>query len=916
LAIYHFSTKIISRSKGQSAVACAAYRSGDKLYDERYEKLQDYTQKQDVIHTEIMMPDHAPVWMKDREKLWNHIERIEARKDSRLAREFEIALPRELTKEQNLALIKEFVYEKFTSKGLVVDVAIHDGVASDGQKQPHVHLMLIERTLEGEGFGKKYREFNKEEMLYVLRKDFCDHENKHLALNGHDIRVDHRSLKEQGIDLIPQKKIGATGTFHRMASHGEQLLNDRLNGERLLANPEIVLDVLTHQQSTFTHHDIARIVNRYTADGEQFLAVYEKVKASPALVPLGMDDKKQERFTTMDMVRLESEMMVNANSLLEKNEHVLRDVSNEMVSVRHGLSTEQKTAFEYLVSDGDLKNVVGYAGTGKSRLLGAAREAWETSGYRVLGATLSGIAAENLESSSGITSRTIASRLYAWEQGKELLTPNDILVIDEAGMLGTRQLAEVTEETNKRGAKLVLVGDPQEQLQAIQAGAAFRGIIHHTSSKIELKEIWRQREEWQKEATVLFSTRHTTDGIAIYAAHECVHEFSTQSQAKQSLIDTWNDVRISQPEKTQIMLAFRRDDVRELNETARALRQSLGELGSDHLLQTNDGKKLFATGEKIYFLRNDRELGVKNGSLGTILKVDNDSLMVNLSKDEKEKAHTIQFSTKRYNYLDYGYASTIHKGQGGTFDRSFVLASKYLNRHSTNVAMTRHRDGAELFWSKEEFPTYDDMTKTLSRDGSKDLALDYVGHELEKALFASYRGLDTLWDTFWNKYGAQWLEKIQDTISGWVDGTKEFVETVKEQLAKTLSTKDISDEVEHGKTVDDAWLDKMRAIRDEAYKNNPELEKELRPGTNINSASQETGSSKDMQQGHSISFDKPISAEQRAHYEERYQEIMKDAGMREAKTEVDRLLKQYEKANPSQPEKTVQKIDKDREIEF
>jgi Ti-type conjugative transfer relaxase TraA len=909
LAVYRFQSKVISRSKGQSAIACAAYRAGEKLHDERLGEVYDFTRKSDVAHTEILLPEHAPAWMANRQTLWNAVEGGEKRKDSQLARELQLTLPRELTTPQHIQLTREFIQNRFVAAGMVADIAIHVPKASDGELQPHAHVLLTMREIKENGFGLKVRTWNEKCELEMWRAEWCDYQNKHLALNGHDIRVDHRSLKEQGIDLIPQKKIGPTGSFHRMAAYEEHINNTRINGDRLLADPDMVLEILTRQQSTFTHRDIARVVNRYTADGEQFLAVYEKVKVSDVLVQIGKDDKGQERFTTKDMVKLESEMMTNAHSLIEKNEHAIHEVSLEKIAEKHELSNEQNTAFGYLTDKGDLKNVVGYAGTGKSRLLGAAREAWEMSGYRVLGATLSGIAAENLENSSGIESRTLASRLLAWEKGRDLLASNDILVIDEAGMLGTRQLAEVTEEANKRGAKLILVGDPQEQLQAIEAGAAFRGIVQQTSSKVELKEIWRQHEPWQKEATVLFSTRKTPEAIAKYAEHNCVHEYATQAQAKTALIEAWNDVRISQPDKTQVMLAFTRDDVQGLNESARSLRQSLGELETDHIIQTERGDKPFAEGDKIYFLKNDRELGVKNGTLGTILNIENGSLTVQISKDDKEPSKMIQFSTDRYNYFDYGYASTIHKGQGGTFDRSFVLASKYLDRHATNVGMTRHRDGVELFWSKEEFPIYDDMTKSLSRDRSKDLAHDYVGHEFEKASFAMHRGLDTLWDNFWEKYGKEWLDKIQQTIVGLVDGAKEIIEIIKEQAAKTLNTKEPQTD---NKISDDAWLNKMRAIRDEAYKNNPKLEKELRSGRYGYSAIQDTEINSNLTSR--STFDKPITEEQRVHYEERYQKIMKDAEIRETKAEADRLTKQSDKS--AQKEKSLQKLDKEIEIDF
>src|SRR5262245_60211217 len=126
MAIYHFSGTVISRSQGRSAVACSAYRAAEKLQDDRTGREHDYTHKQDVTHTEILLPDNAPQWMADREKLWNVVEANEKRKDAQLAREFNFALPRELTLEQNIELAKDFVKEAFVSKGMVADLCIHN----------------------------------------------------------------------------------------------------------------------------------------------------------------------------------------------------------------------------------------------------------------------------------------------------------------------------------------------------------------------------------------------------------------------------------------------------------------------------------------------------------------------------------------------------------------------------------------------------------------------------------------------------------------------------------------------------------------------------------------------------------------------------------------------------------------------
>ena len=197
------------------------------------------------------------------------------------------------------------------------------------------------------------------------------------------------------------------------------------------------------------------------------------------------------------------------------------------------LSGEQADALAHVTDGRDLGIVVGHAGTGKSAMLGVAREAWEAAGYEVRGVALSGIAAENLESGSGIASRTIASMEHGWQQGRDLLTTRDVLVIDEAGMVGTRQLERVLSHAAEAGAKVVLVGD-LKQLQAIEAGAAFRS-IHERHGGAEIGEVRRQREDWQRDATRDLATGRTGDALEAYRSHGMVHEAAnTRAGARRS----------------------------------------------------------------------------------------------------------------------------------------------------------------------------------------------------------------------------------------------------------------------------------------------------------------------------------------------------------------------------------------------
>lgn len=739
MAIYHFSGTVISRSQGRSAVACAAYRAAEQLKDIRYDKVHDYSQKQDVAHREILLPEHAPAAFADRETLWNFVEANEKRKDAQLARDFNFALPRELTLEQNIALARDFVKQEFVAKGMIADLCVHNDKMPNGELQPHAHLMLTMRQVTPEGFGQKVREWNAKENLLQWREAWAEVANKHLFLHGHDLKIDHRTLEAQGIDLEPQHKIGAVIAQERLARLEDHQRIARENGEKLIADPTIALTAITRQQSTFTHQDLARFVNRHTADAEQFQAAYDKILASEELVLLGRDDQGRERFTSKELLAIENQMLTNATGLAERPGHAVTETHQAQALAQRSLSPEQQAAFVHLVSEGDIKNVIGYAGTGKSYLLGAAKEAWEAQGYRVHGAALSGIAAENLEGGSGIESRTLASRQYYWDRGEQLLTRRDILVVDEAGMIGSRQLARVLAEAERAQAKVVLVGDPY-QLQAIEAGAAFRAVSDVTPT-VAITDIRRQHIAWQREATVELATGKTVEAIARYSAHDHVHGYETQAVAKQGLVELWNDVRINQPDKTQIMLTYTRADVQELNEIARGLRQTQGELGTDHSLTTERGERLFAERDRIYFLQNDRDMGVKNGTLGTIERIQGDMLTVQLDKSEGQKtARTITFSTERYNHLDHGYAATIHKSQGVTVDRAYLLAFKYMDGHATYVGMSRHRESADVFYSKEEFANERALATTLGRERSKDVTLDYA----QKDTFAEQRGFEKM----------------------------------------------------------------------------------------------------------------------------------------------------------------------------
>jgi len=733
MAIYHFSAKVISRAAGSSAVAAAAYRSASRLHDERLGRHHDFSNKTGVVHSEVMLPENASGGWQDRGQLWNHIEAIEVRKDAQLAREIEFAIPREMTEEQGIALARDFVAREFVDRGMVADLNVHWDIGADGLAKPHAHVMLTMREIiidsDGEsGFSAKVRDWNRTELLAHWREAWAAHVNERLAALDIDASIDHRSLEAQGIDLEPQHKIGPAAS--RMAAQGldcdragEHREIARTNGAKLLADPAIALDAITHHQATFTTRDLAMFVHRHSDGKEQYDAVMSAVKASPELIALGKDGRGEDRFTSRAMMETEERLERATVRLDARRNHAVADRHRELALNRAGqrgldLSVEQRGALEHVTGARGIGNVIGYAGTGKSAMLGVARDAWEAAGYEVQGAALSGIAADGLEQGSGIASRTLASLEHQWANDRERLTDRHILVIDEAGMIGARQLERVVGEAERRGAKVVLVGDP-EQLQAIEAGAAFRATAERHGA-VEIMDIRRQREEWQRLATRWLATGRTDEALAAYEQTGHVHAAATREDARDALIDRWDRERMARPGDSRIILTHTNDEVQALNMAARSRMRDAGALGADVALKVERGDRMFAAGDRIMFLKNERGLGVKNGSLGTVRQLD--ALRMSVLLDD---GRNVAFDVRDYAHVDHGYAATIHKAQGMTVDRAHVLATPGLDRHATYVALSRHRDRVDLHYGRDDLNNRSKLVRALSRERGKDMASDY-----------------------------------------------------------------------------------------------------------------------------------------------------------------------------------------------
>ena len=379
-------------------------------------------------------------------------------------------------------------------------------------------------------------------------------------------------------------------------------------------------------------------------------------------------------------------------------------LENARLQTRVGgnLSDEQITAIHHVLSPNQLSAVVGLAGAGKSTLLSVAQLAWESQGLRVHGAALAGKAADSLQSASGIRSRTLASLEASWKSGYEPVGCGDVVVIDEAGMVGTRQLARIAEQLRMRGCKLVLVGDP-DQLQPIQAGTPFRDIVDGIGAA-RLTEIRRQTIDWQRDASHELATGQTAQALQRYADHGAVHHGETRDQAIAKLVKDYMEDWETNGTASRLALAHRRVDVHAINQAIKAARMAKGDAPVETLFNTDHGPRSFAPGDRILFTRNDATLGVRNGMLGTVKVVGDNQLSVCFDANETENGRNLTFSPKEFPSIDHGFAVSIHRSQGCTVDRIFVLSSQTLDENLTYVAMTRHKTEAGFYSAPDIAP--------------------------------------------------------------------------------------------------------------------------------------------------------------------------------------------------------------------
>ena len=504
---------------------------------------------------------------------------------------------------------------------------------------------------------------------------------------------------------------------------------------------------LTAQESTFKTRDLLRETARASMgerSGAEALELATTAQDKGYVIGL-----EEGILTTPSMLKIEQGIMDRVERMVKReqygvdsNQAIERGIQRE--NGNFSFSEEQKNAIETATGDSGIAVIQGRAGVGKSTMLAAVRESYEEAGYKVQGIALAGVAAQNLQKESGIESKTIASWL-----SRPGIDDKTVVIIDEAGMVGSKQIGEVLEKVYARESKLVLVGD-ERQLQPIAAG----GILHAIDHKIiqiapeyasVVEDIKRQRDDWMKEVVKVAAQGHTNEALEVLDQHKKINVYQDAAQARSAVVDDYIE-KNAQDYSKGIIVTNRAFDAQTINEEIRSKLQDQGVVGENGIEFDNGQRTIeVAHGDRVIFTRNNYDLDVRNGQRGMIEQIHKDNT-IDVTLDNGEKR---EINLQEYNHLDYGWASTTYKAQGATVERAQVFGyseESMASKQNTYVQISRAREETKLYIvagergiereglpetieKTERLEVINEMKKSWGIDASKGTTLDYKVQE-------------------------------------------------------------------------------------------------------------------------------------------------------------------------------------------
>ncbi|NGX46646.1 MAG: ATP-dependent RecD-like DNA helicase [Chlamydiae bacterium] len=722
MAIEFARLEYVSRSNGGNSCRKGAYNGRQRIYCEKEGITFDFSHEADSGHHEILLPEGASNKFAKSSVLWNAVEFRETRKNSQLAKELVLALPDDpqIALEDKVHLAKSFIQKHFVGKGLAAQIDIHEPHNKKDHNW-HAHVLITTRrfTHNGLSFGEKARDLDasvrKGKVIEAERwgKLWRTHQNEYFEDKGLDLRVDPTGV-------VPQEHLGPV----RMRARAFALLNEHVQrieeNASLSVQPDQILAKLTEKQSLFTKSDLESFLQKHVAT-EDIAATRTAFWSQGGLLQLidQNSGEQLEKFTSTAVRDEENRIIRLADRIHYKRAISVRQKIQGKVLASSQLNDEQSVAYRSIFSGKRLNCIEGRAGTGKSHLLGAIREAYESAGYRVRGFAPTSEVAKDLEKRGFSNSENLHRFLFAHKHGSRKMQGREVWILDEAAMVGNRAVQEFLREGWKNGCQVILVGDSR-QLPSIERGGMFE-VFCQKYGAAQLERIQRQQKEPQREMASLASKGRMAEAVNQLEKNGGLHWSPTKQEAMENLVKKWDADQRAFPGHTSLIMEHRNRYAKVLNEIIHELRFSRGELGKEEFkCETFLGTVFVSEGDRLQFRANDRERGITNGQLGSLVKASSDEFIVRLDQGKE-----IHFNPQEFHRYQLGYAGTVHRSQGKTVDRAYALHSPWMNQNLFYVALTRHRKQFDYFVSKEEAANLSELKFQASRDGGKETTLSY-----------------------------------------------------------------------------------------------------------------------------------------------------------------------------------------------
>jgi conjugative relaxase-like TrwC/TraI family protein len=602
----------------------------------------------------------------------------------------------ELFEERPKEINREEVLRKLTT----MEAVFEDTTNNEGFPPETVEKILSDARF------KDLDEWDRLELKFFLEEPRGAHEEKIMLVQEANAQSGRRAP-------LPTFEEWSEKQIHRF---GLQELFEEKPKE---INREEILRKLTTMEAVFEEKDLfkeASIVFSHQGKGlEDVKKEVAALKRHQDLVKLRGQDGKTY-YTTKEMLELEQGILARAWEGKEDRSHVLDPETVHAAIERRereqgfGFSPEQLAAIEYMTrTEGRTKIVQGHAGAGKSTALVPVRYGYEEAGFEVIGCALQGKTAKLMENETGIKSQTIASLLrdlegYDRDDGTRAdptrkLSAKSVIVVDEAMMCDTRTLDRLQALAHAAGAKLELVGDDR-QVPPVAAGSPVKGLMKKIEF-VELTENRRQKADWQKQASREIRDGKVKEALEKYAQAGMITIAKDRDHAMAATVGKW--AQDFNPEaRASLLTAYRKVDVAELNARARAAIQEKGLLdGIRAEVKTSTGIKEFQGGDRIYFSRNNKTMGVMNGETGTLKEIAQDSNGTWLFHVRMDSGKDLSFDPLRYEHFQHGYAITINKSQGETGSQTYNYIG-FQGLEQLYVQLTRHKDGAHMVMTEDQ----------------------------------------------------------------------------------------------------------------------------------------------------------------------------------------------------------------------